>query len=159
MKRDALDQHSWGRSLAARDWPLERPQRRPRQPRVTWMCAGAGSCSGIPQRDWSNKEWLISIKRRTSWMIMLKSRRKRFLSGTPTLFWCLGLSSLLFLLVSGVHAENRYWVASSASNWNSTSNWSTTSGRSGGLSFSGSSDGVYFDSARVGNCSIDGTVS
>ena len=41
---------------------------------------------------------------------------------------------------------NRYWVASTTSNWNNTSNWSTTSGGSGGASVPGSSDDVIFDS-------------
>ena len=75
------------------------------------------------------------------------------------LIWLCSLFSLLFILVSAVHADTRYWVASSASNWNNTSNWSTTSGGSGGSSVPGSSDDVYFDSSRVGNCSIDATVN
>jgi len=91
--------------------------------------------------------------------MFLKSRAKRFLSGKPILFWCLGLPGLFFLLISVVHAENRYWVASSSSNWNNTNNWSTVSAGSGGSSVPGSSDDVYFDSARVGNCTIDATVN
>ncbi len=56
-------------------------------------------------------------------------------------------------------SASRYWVASSSSNWNNTANWSTSSGGSGGASVPGSSDYVYFNSARNGNCSIDATVS
>ncbi|MGA2958624.1 MAG: hypothetical protein ABSF48_23215, partial [Thermodesulfobacteriota bacterium] len=89
----------------------------------------------------------------------LKNKRRRFLLGRTILFCCLGLSGLLFLLIPEVHADTRYWVASSASNWNNTSNWSTTSGGSGGSSVPGSSDDVHFDSSTVANCSIDATVN
>jgi uncharacterized protein (AIM24 family) len=89
----------------------------------------------------------------------VEKKRERFLLGRAILFWSLSLLSLLFFLISEVQAESRYWVASSASNWNNTSNWSATSGGSGGSSVPGSSDDVYFDSARIGNCSIDATVN
>ncbi|MEI9478576.1 MAG: hypothetical protein WCO26_18685, partial [Deltaproteobacteria bacterium] len=88
-----------------------------------------------------------------------KKKRERFLSARAILFWSFGLLGLLFFLIPAVQAESRYWVASSASNWNSTSNWSTISAGSGGSSVPGSSDDVYFDSARVGNCGIDVTVN
>jgi hypothetical protein len=53
---------------------------------------------------------------------------------------------------------NRYWVASTTSNWNNTSNWSTTSGGSGGASVPGSSDDVIFDSNGSGSCNVDSNV-
>ena len=53
---------------------------------------------------------------------------------------------------------NRYWVASTASNWNNTANWSTTSGGAGGASVPGSSDDVIFDSNGSGSCNVDSDV-
>lgn len=49
---------------------------------------------------------------------------------------------------------DRYWIASSASTWNSTSNWSETSGGSSGASVPGSSDHAHFDGNGVGNCDV-----
>ena len=54
-------------------------------------------------------------------------------------------------------SANRYWVASSGGNWNSTANWSNRSGGSGGSSVPGSSDMVYFTNA--GNCVINANVN
>ena len=56
-------------------------------------------------------------------------------------------------------AANRYWVASSSSNWNNSSNWSTYSGGSGGASVPGSYDVAYFTAARNGNCNINTAVN
>ncbi|MFM9944521.1 MAG: T9SS type A sorting domain-containing protein [Bacteroidia bacterium] len=56
-------------------------------------------------------------------------------------------------------AAARYWIATTTANWNSTANWSTSSGGSGGASVPSSTDDVYFNSARNGNCTIDATVS
>ena len=103
---------------------------------------------------WSDFEKLRSREIRP-----LKDKRERFLSSTSILFWFFSLLSPLVFLISAAQAESRYWVASSDSNWNNTSNWSTTSGGSGGSSVPGSSDDVYFDSVRVGSCSIDAAVN
>jgi hypothetical protein len=89
----------------------------------------------------------------------LKDKREKFLSARSILFYSFSLLGLLFFLIPEVQAGIRYWVASSASNWNNTSNWSTSTGGSGGSSVPGSSDDVYFDSARVSNCGIDATVN
>ncbi|MBM3881161.1 MAG: DUF2341 domain-containing protein [Verrucomicrobia bacterium] len=56
-------------------------------------------------------------------------------------------------------AANRYWVATSAGDWNSAANWSTTSGGSGGASVPGSGDDVFFTSARNGNCTLNAGVN
>ena len=47
---------------------------------------------------------------------------------------------------------NRYWIASSAGNWNDTANWSTTSGGAGGASVPGGGDDAIFDSGGLGDC-------
>ncbi|MFA6922989.1 MAG: RHS repeat-associated core domain-containing protein [Bacteroidales bacterium] len=68
------------------------------------------------------------------------------------------LSALLLLVVTAntnVFSASRYWIATSAANWNSTSNWSTTSGGSSGASVPGSSDVAYFDGNGTGNCTIN----
>src|SRR5580700_8337032 len=53
----------------------------------------------------------------------------------------------------------RFWVATSASNWNNTANWSASSGGIGGSSVPGAADDVNFDNNGLGNCTIDATVS
>lgn len=50
---------------------------------------------------------------------------------------------------------DRYWIASTAQNWNNTSYWSTTSGGSGGASVPGSSDHAHFDLNGVGECQLN----
>jgi hypothetical protein len=56
-------------------------------------------------------------------------------------------------------AANRYWVAASASNWNTNANWSTTSGGAGGASVPGFADIANFDGGGLGNCSINTNVN
>ena len=70
----------------------------------------------------------------------------------------LGFTTLMF---TNLNAANRYWVASSTGNWNSTANWSTTSGGVSGASVPGSSDIAIFDGGKGynGNCTINSTVS
>ena len=65
----------------------------------------------------------------------------------------------LVLLFGGAQGAARYWIATTTSTWNSTANWSTSSGGSGGASVPVTSDDVYFNSAKNGNCTIDATVS
>ena len=69
------------------------------------------------------------------------------------------VQKLLFLFLSlsltSSYAANRYWVASSSSNWNNTSNWSTSSGGSGGASVPSTGDYVYFTVAGQGDCILD----
>ena len=72
---------------------------------------------------------------------------------TPKILFATLLSVSLITLRA--HAANRYWVASSASNWNNVSNWSTSSGGSGGASVPGSADIAIFSSNRNGNCTLD----
>lgn len=50
---------------------------------------------------------------------------------------------------------SRYWIASTASTWNSTANWSATSGGSGGSSVPTGTDDVTFDGNGTGNCTCD----
>lgn len=65
------------------------------------------------------------------------------------------LVAFLISLAINLQAADRYWVASSTSNWNNTANWSTTSGGSGGASVPTSGDRVFFNSSRNGDCNID----
>ena len=90
-----------------------------------------------------------------------------FLSAPSSVFFrhvTLALAVMFFpaaLLVPDNEAEaaNRYWVAASASNWNSTANWSTTSGGAGGASIPGSADIAIFDASRIGDCALDAIVN
>ncbi len=67
---------------------------------------------------------------------------------------------LLFLLTGfSANAAKRYWVAASASTWNSTANWSSTSGGAGGFSVPTGSDTAYFDGNGTGNDTLDVNVS
>jgi hypothetical protein len=54
---------------------------------------------------------------------------------------------------------NRYWVAASAGNWNSTANWSDESGGAGGFSVPGSGSVAIFDGGGAGNCALDAAVN
>ena len=55
-------------------------------------------------------------------------------------------------------AANRFWVASTASNWNNAANWSATSGGAGGAGVPATTDAVTFDGNGLGNCSINLTI-
>jgi hypothetical protein len=52
-------------------------------------------------------------------------------------------------------AQNRFWVAAGAGNWNNTANWSTTSGGAGGASVPGAANTVVFNASGLGNCNLD----
>lgn len=54
-------------------------------------------------------------------------------------------------------AQNRFWVAASASNWNNTANWSVSSGGPGGASVpgTGGSEIPVFNAGGAGNCNLD----
>jgi len=70
--------------------------------------------------------------------------------------------ALLFLsITSYAFAADRYWIATTSSNWNATANWSTVSGGTGGASVPGSSDVAIFDGKKgsVGNCTINVSVN
>lgn len=59
-------------------------------------------------------------------------------------------------------ANARYWIASSAGNWNSTANWSATSGGTGGASVPGSGNYAIFNGGGGtlnGNCTINAAVN
>jgi len=68
-------------------------------------------------------------------------------------------TSLSLFFISNLNAANRYWIASSGSNWNNSSNWSTSSGGSGGASVPTIGDHVYFDLSGQGNCTLDTPVT
>lgn len=74
-------------------------------------------------------------------------------------FYKITLFSVLMLFMATVQAADRYWVATSSSNWNSTANWSTSNGGTGGASVPGPSDVAYFTSSGSGNCAINATVN
>ena len=61
----------------------------------------------------------------------------------------------IFSILSHQLFAARYWVATTASNWNNTANWATTSGGRGGASVPGAADPVNFDFNGRGSCSID----
>ncbi len=65
----------------------------------------------------------------------------------------------LSLLVCVNANAARFWVATTASDWNNTANWSTSSGGAGGASVPGPTDNVTFNNSRNGNCTIDVPVS
>ena len=69
------------------------------------------------------------------------------------------LTLFLVSLMSIANAADRFWVATSTSNWNNTANWSTTSGGSGGASVPTSGDRCYFYSNKNGSCNIDANVN
>lgn len=67
---------------------------------------------------------------------------------------------ILFSIITfSVNAANRYWIASSTANWNSTTNWSTTSGGAGGASVPGTNDNAIFDGNGLGRCNINANAS
>ncbi len=53
----------------------------------------------------------------------------------------------------------RYWISSTASNWNNSANWSAATGGAGGATVPGALDPVVFDAGGLGNCTIDLNVS
>ena len=52
-------------------------------------------------------------------------------------------------------AANRFWIASSASNWNNPANWAATTGGAGGAGVPGTTDAAIFDGNGLGKCTID----
>lgn len=67
--------------------------------------------------------------------------------------------SVNLILASGAMAAQRYWVATTASNWNNTANWSNVSGGAGGFSVPGVGDVANFDGNGPGDCNVDIAVS
>ncbi len=68
------------------------------------------------------------------------------------------ISTLMLILIglaSNLQAANRFWIATSPSNWNNEANWSVSSGGAGGASVPGSSDRAIFDGLSTGTCSLD----
>lgn len=65
--------------------------------------------------------------------------------------------TLITVFNGNLFAQNRFWVAASASNWNNTANWSTTSGGAGGASVpgTGGSEVPVFNASGLGNCNLD----
>lgn len=62
---------------------------------------------------------------------------------------------LLFICISYTTFSQRYWVATTASNWNNTANWSTSSGGTGGASVPVAGVAAIFNSGGTGNCTLD----
>ena len=69
--------------------------------------------------------------------------------------------ALLTGLAPQAGAADRYWIATSAANWNNTANWSLSSGGTGNAGVPGAGDVAIFDGAggANGDCNIDATVS
>ncbi|MFD1000739.1 T9SS type A sorting domain-containing protein [Ohtaekwangia kribbensis] len=62
---------------------------------------------------------------------------------------------LLFASIGYTTFGQRYWVATTASNWNNAANWSTTSGGTGGASVPGAGVAAIFNGSGTGNCTLD----
>ncbi len=56
-------------------------------------------------------------------------------------------------------AANRFWISTTAANWNNTANWSTTSGGAGGASVPGNADVAIFNVLANGDCNINAVVN
>ena len=56
-------------------------------------------------------------------------------------------------------SANKYWIATTNSNWNTAGNWSVTSGGAGGAAVPGPADIAIFNIAGSGNCQINATVN
>jgi hypothetical protein len=62
---------------------------------------------------------------------------------------------LLFTCISYTTFSQRYWVATTSSNWNNTANWSATSGGAGGASVPTAGVAAVFNGGGTGNCTLD----
>ena len=69
--------------------------------------------------------------------------------------------ALLAGLAPRAEAANKYWIATSAANWNNTANWSLSSGGTGNAGVPGANDVAIFDGGggANGNCNVDATVN
>ncbi|SKC83855.1 T9SS type A sorting domain-containing protein [Ohtaekwangia koreensis] len=84
-------------------------------------------------------------------------------SSTPTLNTTNNTATITTLNAADLYAWwtlstsqlNRYWVASSLSNWNNRSNWSVSAGGPGGATVPLTTDAVIFDGANDGICILD----
>ncbi|HET9054462.1 MAG TPA: hypothetical protein VFM90_09825, partial [Cyclobacteriaceae bacterium] len=66
--------------------------------------------------------------------------------------------SVSLITLGAVHelsAQNRFWIAGSASNWNNPLNWSATSGGPGGASVPVTGNTAVFDGGGAGTCILD----
>jgi len=63
--------------------------------------------------------------------------------------------SFLTILSGNIFGQNRFWIASSSSNWNNTANWSTSSGGPGGASVPGATEVAVFNANGLGTCNLD----
>ena len=72
------------------------------------------------------------------------------------LYRVLLLGAMLFSIANIAHAQNRYWVSSSSSNWNNTANWSTNSAGTGGASVPTTGNVAIFNGVGGnGTCNLD----
>lgn len=65
------------------------------------------------------------------------------------------LLCLLALIAEVSIAQTRHWISTTTGNWNNAANWSATSGGTGGASVPGSTDQVFFNGNRQGDCVLD----
>jgi hypothetical protein len=65
------------------------------------------------------------------------------------------IHALAFFGLFSLQAQNRFWVAAGAGNWNNTANWSTTNGGAGGASVPGAANTAIFNGNGLGNCNLD----
>jgi fibronectin-binding autotransporter adhesin len=59
------------------------------------------------------------------------------------------------IICFNITAVNKYWLATSLSNWNNTANWSTSSGGASGAAVPGAGDIANYDGNGLGNCVVD----
>lgn len=69
------------------------------------------------------------------------------------------IAGMFLFLHSFLYSADRYWIATTTSNWNTTASWSTTSGGASGASVPGSGDIAIFNSSKVGSCTINAAVN
>ena len=62
--------------------------------------------------------------------------------------------AVFFLLLHGVEASNKFWIAASSGNFNVDANWSLSSGGPPNTTAPGAGDVVFFDGNGLGNCTI-----
>ena len=62
--------------------------------------------------------------------------------------------AVFFLLLHGVEASNKFWIAASPGNFNNDANWSLSSGGPPNTTAPGAGDVAFFDGNGLGSCTI-----
>lgn len=75
----------------------------------------------------------------------------------PLLFFC--VVAFLLTPLELLNAAERYWIASSAKNWNDASGWSETPGGAGGATAPESGDRAFFGAYGAGNCTVTASIT